>query len=55
MQMMRKMCQLTTPIINPMVGEGVSPNDTVLAFIHKVIAVTDYKFVVSEIVFLVDM
>ena len=39
-----------------MVGKGISPDNIVLAFIKKIIAVNfDYKHVLSKIVFLMDM
>jgi hypothetical protein len=38
-----------------MVGKGISPNDAMLAFIQKIIAVNfDYKHVLYKIVFLMD-
>ena len=51
-----KMRELVPPVINLMVGKGISPDDTVLAFIQKIVAVTfDYKRVFSKIVFLMNM
>ena len=55
-QMVWKMRQIVALIIDSMVGKGISPNDAMLAFIQKIIAVNfDYKHVLYKIVFLMDM
>ncbi|MEA2039438.1 MAG: hypothetical protein U9N82_06355 [Thermodesulfobacteriota bacterium] len=43
-------------IIDSMVGKGISPNDIVLAFIQKIVAITfDFKPVLFKIVFLMNV